>query len=351
MYEATFELLPAWDPALEDIDYGKFSASTNPEFYKVKNVYRKWCLNEAGDYSGAPYHQGPPYDFSRIFEHADYVQRRRRFWPALSTNAQGEPLGYLLHASFDSGLHWWEYRYAFNNLHDECGIWLSSDQLDVDTWVAVVKGLMRFRITASVVSDQRLTCTMADGPVGSAIAVVDHVLTLPRQFKYRKVSAQSLLAPSSQAGPGQPDEADDSAALHQFVRRHVAASPAIVETTDVQTPSLLLHLEPGDRVTSSPESRDLLSCRRDNRSITWIERVHMDFRNQCTNLHLVRQRSYDSDEERCTHPGSTSRSIPWRIDTSPISSSFWPSWPGKAPRADERHQPWCRREREFRPGP
>ena len=292
-YEATFELLPAWDPALEDIDYGKFSASTNPEFYKVKNVYRKWCLNEAGDYSGAPYHQGPPYDFSRIFEHADYVPRRRRFWPALSTNAQGEPLGYFLHASFDYGLHWWEYRYAFNNLHDECGIWLSSDQLDVDTWVAAVKGLLRFRITASVFSDQRLTCTVADGPVGSAIAVVDHVLTLPRQFQYRKVSAQSLLTPSSQAGPGQPDEADDSAALHQFVRCQVAASPAIVETTDIQTPSLLLHLEPGDRVTSSPESRDLLSCRRDNRSITWIERVHMDFQNQCTDLHLVRQRTMD----------------------------------------------------------
>jgi hypothetical protein len=44
---------------------------------------------------------------------------------------------------------------------------------------------------------------------------------------------------------------------------------------------------------SSPESRDLLGNRRDNRSTTWIERVHMDFRNQCTNLHLVRQRVAD----------------------------------------------------------
>ncbi len=289
VYEATFELLPAWDPALEDINYGEFSASTNPEFYKVKDVFRKWCLNEAGDYSGAPYHQGPPYDFSRLFEQADYVQRRRRFWPALSTNAQGQPLGYLLHASFDYGLHWWEYRYAFNNLLDECGIWLSSDQLDVDTWVAVVKGLLRFRITASVMSDKRLTSIVADGPVGAAAPVVDHLLTLPRQFKYRKVSAQSLLA-SSAAGSGRPDEADDSAALHQFVRQQMRAAPAVAETMDVQTPSLLLHFQPGDRVVSSPDSRDLLHCRRDNRSTTWIERVHMDVRHQCTNLHLVRQR-------------------------------------------------------------
>ncbi len=288
VYEATFELVPAWDPDLEDIDYGKFSASTNPEFYKVKDVYRRWCLNEAGDYTGAPFHQGPAFDFSRLFEHGDYVQRRRRFWPALSTNTQGQPLGYFLQASFDYGLHWWEYRYAFNNLLDECGIWLSSDQLDLDTWVAAVKWLLRFRITASVVSDERLTCIVADGPVGSTIPVVDHVLTLPRQFKYRKVTPQSLLA--SETESGQPDEADDSSALHQFVRQQVAATPAVIETTEVQTPSLVLHFQPGDRVTSSPESRDLLGCRRDHRSTTWIERVHMDFRHQCTNLRLVRQR-------------------------------------------------------------
>ena len=162
----------------------------------------------------------------------------------------------------------------------------------MDTWVAVVKGFLRFRITASVISDERLTCIVADGPVGATIPVVDHVLTLPRQFKYRKVSAQSLLAPASPAGSGRPDEADDSAALHQFVRQQATAAPAIAETIDVQTPSLLLHFQPGDRAVSSPESRDLLSGRRDNRSTTWIERVHMDFRNQCTNLHLIRQRLF-----------------------------------------------------------
>jgi len=292
VYEATFELVKAWDPALEDTSYSKFSASTNPEFYKVKDVYRRWCLNEAGDYTDEPYNQGEPFDFSRVFEHADYVHRRRRFWPALSTNAQDRPLGYFLQVSFDSGLHWWTYLSAFNNLLDECGIWLSSDQLDVDTWVAALKGGLRFRITASVVSDERLACVIADGPVGSTIPVVDHILTLPRQFKYRKVSGQSVFAQISGEGLGNPDEADDSAALHQFVRQHAAASPAITETTQVQTPSLMLHFQPGDRVVPSPESRDLLNCRRDNRSTTWIDRVHMDFRNQCTDLQLVRQRMY-----------------------------------------------------------
>ena len=48
---------------------------------------------------------------------------------------------------------------------------------------------------------------------------------------------------------GVPDEADDSAALRQFVRRQAVATPAVIETIDVQTPTLRLHLHPGDTVT------------------------------------------------------------------------------------------------------
>jgi len=289
VYESTFELVKAWNPALEGTSHRVFSISTNPQFHQVKDVYRKWCLNEAGDYSGPPFNQGDLYDFSRLFEHADHVPRRRRFWPALSADAQGRSLGYFLQVSYD-GVRWWNYQHAFNNLLDECGVWLSSDELDLDTWVAALKGLLRVRITASVVSDERLTCIVADGPVGSTAPVVDHVLTLPRRFAYRKVCAQSAFAQGSQAGLGVPDEADDSTALHQFVRQQAQAFPAAIETADVQTPTLRLHLYPGDHVTSSFESRDLLGCRRDGRSVVRIERVHIDFRNQCTNLRLIRRR-------------------------------------------------------------
>jgi len=290
-YEATFDLVQAWDPALEDTDYAKFSPSTNPQFYEVKDVYRKWCLNEAGDYTALPHSQGTPFDFSRIFEGANYLHLRRRFWPALSTDRQGNSLGYVLEVSYDAGLHWWTYVYAFDNLLDECGIWLSSDQLDVDTWVAALKGALKIRMTASVVSDERLTAAAADGPVGSSVPVVDHVITLPRQFRYRKVSTQSSFAQTDLLMQGELDEVDDSAALDEFVRGQEAMAPSIVETTQIQTPALTCHLHPGDRVISSPNDRDLLHCRRDNRSLIWIERVHVDFRKQCTVLRLVRQRA------------------------------------------------------------
>ena len=290
IYEATFELVKAWDQGLEDTDYDRFSPSTNPEFYQVKDVYRKWCLNEAGDYSGAPYNQGDVFDFSRIFDSGNFARKRRRFWPTLSSDKQGKSLGYFLEVSFDGGLHWWQYLHAFNNLLDECGIWLSSDRLDVDTWVAALKGELRFRITASVVADERVTATVTDGPVNSTSPVVEHILTLPRQFKFRKVSGQSIFANAASDVLGTPDEVDDCDAIYEFVRHLADGESAAIETLDIQTPYLTLDLQVGDRVSSGPESRDLLGYRSDNRSVSFIERVQMDFRKQCTNLKVVCRR-------------------------------------------------------------
>jgi hypothetical protein len=291
IYEATFELIKAWDPGLEQNNYDSFSPSTNPSFYRVKDVYRKWCLNEAGQYSGPPYNQGDAFDFSEIFQSNNFVHRHRRFHPCLTSDSQNRSLGYFLQVSYDSGQSWWQYLHAFNILLDECGVWLSSDQLDVDTWTAALQGSLRFRITASVVSDERLTAQIADGPVNSTAPIVEHVITLPRQFKYRKVTDQSIFTQPSSKAFGTPDEIDDSSALREFVRRTAATSPEVIETFNIQTSSLIFDYQPGDIVSTSPESRDLLSCRSDNRSTSRIVTVQMDFKKQCTNLKIVRQRS------------------------------------------------------------
>jgi hypothetical protein len=292
VYEATFDLVKAWEPAGEDTDYDRFSPLTNEDFYKVKDVYRKWWLNEVGDYSGDRYNQGEAFDFSRIFGSGNFAQRRRRLWPTLTTDKQGKSLGYYLQVSFDDGVHWWQYLYAFNNLLDECGVWLSSDRLDVNTWVAALKGALKFRITASVISDERLTCVVADGPVGSVAPVVEHIIAVGRRFRYREVSGWSIFANVSDDSIGVPNEVDDSAALYEFVRKKAGAAPEVIETVDVQTPCLAFDYQVGDRVTTSPEGRNLFSWRKDDRSISWIKRVQMDFEKQCTNLKIVRQRKY-----------------------------------------------------------
>jgi hypothetical protein len=292
VFEATFDLIKAWDGSLEDVDYNEFSPSTNSDFYQVKDVYRKWCLNEAGDYSGAPYNQGAAFDFSKIFGGRNYAQRRRRFRPALTRDKQGQSLGYFLEVSFDNGLNWRQYLHAFNILLDECGLWLSSDQLDVDTWVAALKGVLKFRLTASVISDERLTCEVADGPVNSTAGAVEHIITLPRRFKYRRVCDTSVFANSAQEGLGTADEVDDTAALYEFVRNRAKVTSETIETFDIRTPFLAFDYRVGDIISTSPESRDLLSCRSDNRSTSRIVRVQMDYKKQCTNLKIVRQRSF-----------------------------------------------------------
>ena len=60
---------------------------------------------------------------------------------------------------------------------------------------------------------------------------------------------------------------------------------------EVQTPHLAFDYRVGDRIDCSPESRDLLSVRSDNRSTSTIARVQMDFAKQCTNLKIIRKRS------------------------------------------------------------
>ena len=122
------------------------------------------------------------------------------------------------------------------------------------------------------------------------VPVIEQVITLPRHFKFRKVSDQSIFSGSGDQSLGAPDEVDDSAALYEFIRQRATGSAAIIQTSNVQTPTLALDYWPGDKVTSSPESRDLLNCKGDNRSTSRIVQVQMDFKNQCTNLKIVRKR-------------------------------------------------------------
>jgi hypothetical protein len=290
IFEATFNLTMGWDSSLESGDYNQYCPATNPDFYQVRDVFRKWILNEAGDYSGPPYNLGDAFDFSEIFQSKNYVCRRRRFWPTLTTDNQGKSLGYYLQVTYDCGQSWWQYLDAFNILTDECGVWLSGERLGTELWNALLKGGLGFRITASVISDQRLRADVADGPVNSLAPVVENAIVLPRRFKYRKISGQSIFSNSTDPMLGVPDQVDDSDALYQYVRSIAAASSEIIETINVQTPFLALDYDVGDSVTTSPERPDLPACRGDNRSHKKIIHVQMDFKRQCTNLRIVRKR-------------------------------------------------------------
>ncbi|MBE0537442.1 MAG: hypothetical protein IH624_17400 [Phycisphaerae bacterium] len=285
MYEATFSLVKAWDPALEGAAQSVYAPSTNADFDSVRDVYRRWCLNEAGDYTAAPFLQGEPFDFSRIFERTPYVQRRRRFENTLTTR-DGASLGRHLEMSIDGGGTWQPYPDAFDVLSDECGVWLSSDPLSTEVWSAIAAGTLRFRMTAAVAGDARLTVTVADGPVDAAIEVVDHLIEAPR-FQYSKVTPESVFYRGTHA---RADERDDSEALHAYVRHKSVAHDPAVETLDVETPLVAQCYMPGDCVTSGLDGRDVLGTRSDGQTLCLVERATVDYQRQCTRLHIVRRR-------------------------------------------------------------
>ncbi len=89
---------------------------------------------------------------------------------------------------------------------------------------------------------------------------------------------------------GSPDEADDTDALNQFIRRRAQAGAAVIEAFDVRTPYLGLGFEVGDIVKTNLDGRDIFSTAGDNRSVCLIERVRIDFAKQTTQLKVVRSR-------------------------------------------------------------
>ena len=289
-FETTFDLIKAWDSSLQGGPRADYS-TTSGNFEPLRDVYRKWCLNEAGDYTDAPYSQGDAFDFTRIFGSDKYLRRARVFAKALSCDDYGDSFGFYLEVSYDSGDNWAQYADDFDVLNDECGVWLSDVDFSDAVWNAAVAGTLRFRITATVQSDERLSYTIALGPVDSTVEVIDHLIDKSSVFEYRKVSPRSIFANYP------ADEADDTEPLVGFIRRHTESecdsNSNVFETVDVMTPMIAMDYRVGDRVTSSPDSRDILGARADNRSLFWIEKITMDFQKQCTKLKVLRRRAYD----------------------------------------------------------
>ena len=254
--EATFELVKGWDPALEENNYALYSPATNDNFLKVRDVFRKWVLNEAGDYSSTPYNQGPAYDFSGVLGTDSYRRQRRRFRPCLSRSLAGKSLGYYLEVSYNDGAGWQLYAGAFDNLLDQCGVYLSSNQLDSDVWNAIKKGKLQFRMTATVAADEHLEAILADGPVDAVRPVRTVIVNLGHEFKYRQVTANSIFHNVATDQLGKPDEADDTESLRGQLRDRLEQMRQTPLTGKVRLAWLRPDIWPGD-VTKGISGRDV----------------------------------------------------------------------------------------------
>jgi len=207
LYESTFDLVPGWNPASEGQQRETYRRSGNPGFADVADVYRKWVLNEAGDYTGAPYSAGPAYDFASLFGSSEYLTRRRRFLPTVSTDAAGESYGVYVEVSYDGGATFSRFRGPVRVLRDECGVYLASDQLPPELFHAAERDDLAVRASASVESDARLGIVVERPGLQADHRGRRIWMDVSDQYHWRKVDADSIFC----GGPSR--EVDDTERL------------------------------------------------------------------------------------------------------------------------------------------
>jgi hypothetical protein len=288
VYESTFDLIKAWDSGLENDIYELFCPSLNPDFLTVKDVYRCWSLNETGWYSIPPYNCGDIYDFSDVFEGEDYLKKPRRFLSCLSCDNKGQSLGYFLEVSCDGGNSWHQYQGSFDVLTNQCGVRLNGDKLEEEIFNAAISNLLRVRITASVVSDQRLIVSCADGSLESTCPVNEHILKLPGRYSYNKVCSESVF---SATDAGIAGNIDDTQRLYSALRDMAGVRRQAVDAINIRTPFLEYGYQVGDIIEASPDGSDILNLRYEAAVGTSIEKVQMDFKRQCTHIKIARMKN------------------------------------------------------------
>ncbi len=241
-YESTFDLVAGWDDALATSDPDDFSPRTNADFDTVRDVFRKWVLNEAGDYTGSPYGRGAPPDLSGVFEDAPYVRRRRRLLPCLSRDAPGRSRGVYVEISLDGGASWEQTTLAARVLRDECGIYLSEDPLPPRYLAAAMRDEVRVRVTAALESDSRLAAEYAGEDAADLPGHTRHV-HVPAGYRFRRVASTSRFY-----GDGGADEADDAARLDDLVRAAWEADRRAPALARIEMPYLAMGHRVGERI-------------------------------------------------------------------------------------------------------
>lgn len=169
-FEFTAELVPAWPDADFTLEIGDNIFLTQAQIQKLENpdavnyfkhyhvqgseflrqVARKWALNEAGDYSGEGYSRGKPFEFESVipeqyltesttgFNRGRLVKKikrlyapfRRQLLNCLTLDKESlNSIGLHVQFSFDWGESWHVVPARISSLGDEAGIYIEEENL------------------------------------------------------------------------------------------------------------------------------------------------------------------------------------------------------------------------------
>jgi hypothetical protein len=307
--EATFELHRGWpadkDGLINDAKNRDKLRSGHADFEKDgnKDVWRKWVLNEAGDYTGLRDEIKEFYDFSSLTLPfgVEAVPRRRKFLPCLTQDADGHPIGRLHGVVVEYWGHgpkngttpesrklgWHQVAGECRlNLH-ECTVEFSGSMPPVE--ITSMKKDAKVRVTASVQMDNRCEFFAPRQDSSPQPNSSQLTLDLSERFHQKHLAEESKFNDAVRAGDFSAYEPDDRSVIQDYCE-HLRD---VWESVVVSGP---LHLEGVDQVgyeigqsVTSIEGRDVSLSGRDAESNTHypqIAAIAYDFQQQRTTLQL-----------------------------------------------------------------
>ncbi|HEY5311888.1 MAG TPA: hypothetical protein VIK18_05190, partial [Pirellulales bacterium] len=194
-YESTFPLAKGW--AEDDDDAAESSLTRDSDDFNnpdnnYRDVWRKWVLNEAGDYCGTRPEIDAPYDLAALVGHAA-APRRRQFLPTLTLDNDLAPVGRVngldVEYSIDSGTTW----LPIDRLEDhtcqildrECGVLF--DGLLPPAELRRAGDKAQVRVTATIRDDQRLGVVIGPDASSPLAAAAPFYLDESQKFHFREV--------------------------------------------------------------------------------------------------------------------------------------------------------------------
>lgn len=200
-YEVTLALRPGWDAALESPRWRDFLRAESPDWPLLRDVFRRWVLNEHARYAGAPWNL-PVFDFAAVEPDDFRLRRPRRLLPCLSAGEDGESLGVVVEWRPDDEAVWRAWPGPLRTAPGECAVRFDGDALPAEYFQAAVAHTAEVRVTATVEADARLTAEVK----GDA-NVPPVVLDFSDRAAWWQVHASSVLGGVA-SGSGVRDDTD-----------------------------------------------------------------------------------------------------------------------------------------------
>jgi hypothetical protein len=224
--ESTFVLQKGWPQALDttaETSLSKDSAGFNSIANPYRDVWRKWVLNEAGDYVGTRAEITKPYDLGTLVGHP-IAPRRRRLLPCIALDDDGAPFGryagVFIEFSTDGGGTW----SSIETLEDrtcvvldrECGIRFDGLFPPPELRRATTAAKAQVRITATVRDDLRLQTTVGPDAASPLLDVAPFHVDASAHFHWREILPSSQLYQHVQSGEIKADTANDLQPLTDY---------------------------------------------------------------------------------------------------------------------------------------